>query len=363
MTKQEMVYSKLCLIASRSLRSGVTRLPSEAELCRMFGVSRQTLRSALRRLREEGVLTSLQGSGYYLTGTIPGGDNHIVLLIPDDEAYIYPSLTSDISRYFSSRSFRVSVVLTGDDVNTERAALQSLLESPPRGIIVQCIHSSIPTPNDDLYRQLENRGTALIFIESRYPNLNSGVIAGGGSAEAGFIMTRHFLDMGHTAIAWLGVEDDMTGYERCLGYCRALLAAGLRIDSRLIRRIPSSLVYSTKDGDPPKYLYDLLSALPHEVTGIICQNDKAAYMVITALEDMGFQVPSSVSIAGFDNSYLTRAGRIRLTTIGYSGATLAAQICSAMTDLLTGKAKESAAPVSWKLIKGGTAMRVGDVFY
>ena len=34
-----------------------------------------------------------------------------------------------------------------------------------------------------------------------------------------------------------------------------------------------------------------------------------------------------------------------------------------MTDLLTGKAKESAAPVSWKLIKGGTAMRVGDVFY
>ncbi len=358
MTKQEMVYSKLCVIAGRSLRRGETRLPTEEELCRMFGVSRQTLRPALKRLRDEGVLTSKQGSGYYLTGVIPGSDNHIVLVVPDDEAYIYPALTSDISRYFSTRGFRVSVVLTGDDVNTERAALSSLLETPPRGIIVQCIRSCIPTPNDDLYKQLESRGTSLVFIESRYPNVQSGVIAGGGSAEAGFIMTRHFLEMGHTVIAWLGIEDDMTGYERYLGYCRALLESGLRIDSRLIRRIPPSLVYSTKDGDPPKYLYDLLSFLPHEMTGIICQNDKAAYMVMTALEDMGIQVPSSVSIAGFENSYLTRAGRIRLTTIGYSGTPLAGQICSAMEDLLTGRKKESAVPVSWKLIKGGTAMRV-----
>ena len=358
MTKQEMVYSKLCVMAGDFLRSGSTRLPPEAELCRLFGVSRQTLRPALGKLRDEGVLTSVQGSGYYLTGVIPESDNHIVLLIPDDEAYTYPALISDISRHFSTRGFRVSVVLTGDDVNMERTALSSLLENPPRGMIIQCIRSSIPTPNQDLYTRLESLGTSLVFIESRYPNLACGVTAGGGSAEAGFIMTRHFLEMGHTAIAWLGIEDDMTGYERWLGYCRALSDRGLPLDSRLIRRLPPSLVYGTKDGDPPKYLYDLLSALPREMTGIICQNDKAAYMVMTALENMGIRVPSSVSIAGFDNSYLTRAGRIRLTTIGYSGPSLTARICSAMTDLLMGKGKESAAPVSWKLIKGGSAMRI-----
>lgn len=39
------------------------RLPSEEALCRRFGVSRHTVRDALRRLREEGLIASRQGAG------------------------------------------------------------------------------------------------------------------------------------------------------------------------------------------------------------------------------------------------------------------------------------------------------------
>jgi len=40
-----------------------TRLPSEEELCNRFGVSRHTVREALRKLREDGLVSSRQGAG------------------------------------------------------------------------------------------------------------------------------------------------------------------------------------------------------------------------------------------------------------------------------------------------------------
>ncbi len=39
------------------------RLPSEEELCGRFGVSRHTIREALRKLREDGLVSSRQGAG------------------------------------------------------------------------------------------------------------------------------------------------------------------------------------------------------------------------------------------------------------------------------------------------------------
>jgi GntR family transcriptional regulator len=40
-----------------------TTLPAESELCRRFGVSRHTIRQALRQLREDGLVASRQGAG------------------------------------------------------------------------------------------------------------------------------------------------------------------------------------------------------------------------------------------------------------------------------------------------------------
>src|SRR5215213_4504500 len=39
------------------------KLPTEDALCRRFGVSRHTIREALRQLREEGLVASRQGAG------------------------------------------------------------------------------------------------------------------------------------------------------------------------------------------------------------------------------------------------------------------------------------------------------------
>jgi DNA-binding FadR family transcriptional regulator len=53
------------LIAARRLAQG-DRLPPERDLAKALGVSRTTLRDALRGLAERGILHSRQGSGWYV---------------------------------------------------------------------------------------------------------------------------------------------------------------------------------------------------------------------------------------------------------------------------------------------------------
>lgn len=57
-------------IASGVLKAG-SRLPPERELCLQLNISRVTLRKALSRLVEEGVLSSSHGRGWYVVGTAP----------------------------------------------------------------------------------------------------------------------------------------------------------------------------------------------------------------------------------------------------------------------------------------------------
>ena len=61
--KKDYVYRKIMeMISSNAVTDG--RFPSEPEFCKLFNVSRVTLRSALKRLEKEGYITR---SHYYGT--------------------------------------------------------------------------------------------------------------------------------------------------------------------------------------------------------------------------------------------------------------------------------------------------------
>jgi DNA-binding GntR family transcriptional regulator len=61
------LYRRVVEALRREILTGAlapgARLPTEEGLCRRFGVSRHTVREALRRLREERLVTSRQGAG------------------------------------------------------------------------------------------------------------------------------------------------------------------------------------------------------------------------------------------------------------------------------------------------------------
>ena len=63
--RDEAVEQIECYIRSRDI-APYGKLPGEREMCEMWGINRTTLRSAIKRLIEEGKLYSRKGSGTYV---------------------------------------------------------------------------------------------------------------------------------------------------------------------------------------------------------------------------------------------------------------------------------------------------------
>lgn len=87
------IYLTIADALSEAIQSGQypvgTLLPAEAELCKQYGVSRHTVREALRKLKEIGLISRLQGVGTRVESS--EASSHFVLSlgsIPDIWQYV-----------------------------------------------------------------------------------------------------------------------------------------------------------------------------------------------------------------------------------------------------------------------------------
>lgn len=74
------VYKQLKVLLLEGHWEVGERLPSEAELCRLFGVSRISVRTALKSLIAQGVLVSRQGEGTFVVDV--SLDMNMDILVP-----------------------------------------------------------------------------------------------------------------------------------------------------------------------------------------------------------------------------------------------------------------------------------------
>src|ERR1700761_7078200 len=89
---EDPLYRQVVHALKEEIVSGVypvgSRLPSEEELCERFSVSRYTVREALRRLREDHLVTSRQGAGTVVGAPRPSHSYvHAGMAINDLVAY------------------------------------------------------------------------------------------------------------------------------------------------------------------------------------------------------------------------------------------------------------------------------------
>ena len=164
------------------------------------------------------------------------------------------------------------------------------------------------------------------IINPNYPSVQ------GMNYEGAMEVMNYLIGLGHRRIGFIsGRPEIASGQQRLKGYQDALQNAGIEIDPSLIA--PGD--FTQKSGQ--RCTRQLLS-LDHPPTAIFAANDQSAMGVFEAASDMGVQIPSDLSVVGFDNIY--EAHFMGLTTMDQNLAEMGSIATEMLVKLINGEKLE-----------------------
>jgi len=318
-TKYNMVKEQITeWITTGQVKPG-EKIHSENELVKMFGVSRHTIRQAIGDLVHEGWLYREQGAGTFCsdrkaeTGLGSAGQagkrtKNIGVITTYISDYIFPSIIKGIESYLSTKGYSLTFSCTDNDIDKEKQCLQTMLASNIDGLIVEPTKSSNFNPNINYYLELEQNKIPYLMINQFYSQLAPPYIMV-NDEKGGYIATEHLIKLGHKRIIGLFKTDDLQGVNRMKGFIQAYKDHAVPFFQDMI------INFTTEDQD--KSLEALQEILQKEdrPTAIVCYNDQLAIKAISILRTMGLSIPNDISILGFDDSFLTEASEVKLTSI------------------------------------------------
>ena len=318
-------------IQSSGLKYGDS-MPTESELMKMFDVSRHTIRRALSDLVNQGWLYTTQGSGTYVAD--PNADaklsgKMVGVITTYFKDYIFPEILSGMDDVFSEEGYSLLLGTTKNNGARERVVLNNMLNNQLAGLIVEPIKSVYPNQNIQLYETFRNRGIPVLFIHATYRGFESSFVIE-DDEYAGYIATKHLLDLGHKRIIGVFKQDDMQGHGRYQGYVNAYEEAGLPLDTSLVYWFTTEERKSIiSEENLEKWLKD-----SRGVTGFICYNDQIAIQLMNCVKGMGIHIPRDYSVVSFDNSHLADKLETKLTTVAHPKSMLGEKAATILMDLM-----------------------------
>jgi len=300
---KKMEERLLALIEQGSLKDG-DALCGERELCLRFGVSRNTVRSAIEELESRGLLERIPGKGTFVRrGKTEAQD--IGILIPGMD-YFYPAAIQGAARALRKEGLRLVVGASDDDAKLELELLTKFAASREiAGVIVGA------TTNCNFKEALKRlAGKPAVFIDHAPASIPCDCILS-DHFKGGYEATKALLALGHVRIACAGnSEEDPACWValRAKGYAKALQDAGLAFDRKLSKRgkwfetcADSEFVKFFKNGNPP--------------TAIFATNDRTASIAMARLREKGIAVPGEVAVIGYDDEPFATTLRPKLASM------------------------------------------------
>jgi GntR family transcriptional regulator len=146
------------------------RLPPEQEVATMLGISRGTLRSALRRLEERGEILRRQGSGTFV------GRSAVAAALGErlERLEPYSSLAERRGLTLSSQGLHIERRAVGREVG-EALGLAPIAPAPtfartlmadgaPVAVMFDVVHPKVSLPDDDALRSALERGQMVLDV-------------------------------------------------------------------------------------------------------------------------------------------------------------------------------------------------------
>lgn len=313
--------------------------PSLEDVARLAGVSSQTVSrvatgSDLVNVRTEArVREAMNRLGYvpnHAARALRHGSYRAIAVVTQMLERIGETLTTaGIVESAAKHGYSVTLV-QADQSETEglSKALARLVALPIDGVIIVRVGNAT---NDEI--SLPSH-LPVSVSDSRLSGFYPSVI--GDQIQGARDVMDHLIGLGHRHIHHLtGAADSHPTIVRRAVYQRSMLEAGL----------PVGKVWNGDWSIESGYQAGLEIAANPEVTAVFCANDEMAFGVMRALTEKGLRVPQDVSIAGFDDTDLSRFSSPRLTTVSQSFSAIAADLVEQLIDQIDGEGTASLDPV------------------
>jgi len=301
-------------IQSGSLKAG-DRLPSEAELGKLFDASRITVAKAVLDLQRLGLVTRRPGAGTHVLSQHKATGRAFGLLIPElGFTEIFEPICHGMMR---SQFARPDALLWG---NASASARESIKEAEQlvHSFILQKVAGVFFAPleltaekdaaNRRIVRALDRAQIPVVLLDRcylPYPERSAHDLVGVDNRSAGFVATTHLLRLGVQRIAFLGEPRSASTVDaRISGFCEALRHRGIALQHDPIwRGSPQDLPFVRR----------LLDTSHPEA--IFCANDLTAARLMQTLLGFGVRIPEDVRIVGMDDVKYASLLPVPLTTI------------------------------------------------
>ena len=309
------------------------KIPSENTLADKFSLSRHTVRKSIALLVNEGLLYTEHGRGTFNSGALRKSKDskNIGVITTYISEYIFPQVISGIDEVLSKSGYSIILKNTGNDCQREAACLKDILRKDIGGLIVEPTRSALYSSNIKYFEALERYGIPYVFIHGCYEQLGQKPCILLDDAGGMYELVLHLAKTGHRNISGIFKADDVQGLNRHKGYAGALSECGLHYD-------PDKVIwFHTEDRETKPFaaLKGMLEA-GKNIDAVACYNDEVAYKAIELLKAIGRKVPEDISVTGFDDSYLTEASPIKLTTVKHPKQELGRKAAALVLGLISG---------------------------
>lgn len=255
----------------------------------------------------------------------------------------FSEILQGIEESAQESGFSLFIAASQRDPNRERKIVQAMMEHRVDGVII--CSTSFGTVQG---RQLLEHGFPTVVVNNqsaenfRYSIYHDDV---DGCRQ----VTRHLINLGHRHIAYLGnALSGRTTLDRLSGYRQEMESARLPI--------PSEYLHQVEGGNPEHGVAGVehFLSLPIRPSAIVCFNDLIATGMLKGLRAAGLDVPTDISVTGFDNITFSAYTDPPLTTFDQPKRYIGMEATRLLLDLLR-QAPDNGEKV--KMLKGKLLVR------
>jgi GntR family transcriptional regulator of arabinose operon len=304
----------LASIQSGELKPG-DRLPSEAELGKLFDASRITVAKAVHDLQQMGLVTRRPGAGTHVRAEERPSGRTFGLLIPElGMTEIFEPICHGMMRTHFARPDALlwgnSSVSAHDSAKAGEQMVQSFISQKVAGVFFAPLEltSDKDAANRRIARALDRAQIPFVLLDRCYmhfPERSPHDLVGVDNRRAGYIAAAHLLEHGSSRVVFLA--EDLaanTINARITGFYEAMREREIRLDWQPVWR-----------GSPQDHAYVRRLLDESRPEGIVCANDLTAARLMQVLLEFGIRIPEEIRIVGMDDVRYASLLPVPLTTI------------------------------------------------